>query len=362
MKRYLSCLLLLTLLLSACGDPRPVDSPTPGTPQPSTPSIMAIGNFQEFPLPQQNSGLMRPAVDRDGRIWFGEMNRNFLAVFDPHTRQFHQMTPPDGHNGIMGVTVAADNTIWFAEQYANYIGHYLPTTNEYQTYPLPTLTVPDPGDVSKTLTLPSAPNDIALDTQGNIWFTELNADALGRLDPRNGNIRQYPIAIQKSTRKLNPYGIAVDLRGMIWFTQTSNTRIGRLDPASGHISFFAMHGLDTPLMEIASDTHGIIWATSFANGLLLRLDPQTGAFTPYFAPFTGNSAGGLYGLTITPPGEVWITITAENKLARLDVANNRFLYYPIPTQGSLPLGLVVDAQHAVWFTEAGSNKLGMLQP
>ncbi len=121
---------------------------------------------------------MRPAVDHEGRIWFGEMGRNYLAYFDPRTQTFQQMTPPHGHDGIMGVLVAPDDTIWFAEQYANYIGHYFPTTGQYQVYSLPMLTKPDPSDTAKTLTLPRAPNDLALDAHGNVWFTELNADSL----------------------------------------------------------------------------------------------------------------------------------------------------------------------------------------
>jgi len=42
---------------------------------------MATGNFHEYPLPQSDSQMMRPAIDHHGRIWFGEMGRNNLAVF-----------------------------------------------------------------------------------------------------------------------------------------------------------------------------------------------------------------------------------------------------------------------------------------
>jgi len=115
------------------------------------------------------------------------------------------------------------------------------------------------------------------------------------------------------------------------------------------------------LMEVASDTHGIIWATSFSAGLLVRLDPHTGTFTQYYAPAPGN-AGGLYGLLVTRDDEVWITNPAANVIAQLDVASNRFMYYHIPTESSLPLGLVMSTDHTLWFTEAGSDKIGILKP
>ena len=57
-----------------------------------------------------------------------------------------------------------------------------------------------------------------------------------------------------------------------------------------------------------------------------------------------------------------MTLTGENAIAHLDIAAKRFIYYPISTPGSLPLGLVMGPHHTIWFTEAGSNKIGMLQP
>jgi len=326
----------------------------------TSPALTATGEFQEYPLPQSDSQLMRPAIDHEGRLWFGEMGRNYLAVFDPRTRTFRQMTPPHGRFGVMSVQVASDDTIWFVEQYANYIGHYYPTTGHYQVYPLPMLTVPDPSQVGKTLTLPGAPNELALDARGTVWFTEFNADAVGSLDPSTGLMRHYPLAAKRTVQTLVPYGVTVDPQGMVWFTEMSGEHVGRLDPTTGRIRLFAPPGSNMPPMEIASDTQGIIWVTTFSTGLLLRLDPRTGAFTSYAAPFSDPHTGGLYGLAMTAAGEVWVTVLAENVIARLDVAAHRFISYRIPTPGSEPLGIVMGPDHTFWFTEV--DKIGMLRP
>src|SRR5579875_3800920 len=143
MKRLLPLSCLLILLLVGCNNPAPLPAEHGSG---NTSQTVAAGNFQEYALPQKNSGLMRPAVDHQGRIWFGEMGKNYLANFDPRTQTFQQMTPPHGLDGIMGVEVAADDTVWFAEQTANYIGHYFPTTRQFTVYPLPTLSIPDPSN------------------------------------------------------------------------------------------------------------------------------------------------------------------------------------------------------------------------
>jgi len=370
MKRLYGLLLLTLLaLLAACGDAftptspvGPIDSPTVSSQPTTTPSMQATGKFQEYALPQDNSGMMRPAIDHEGRIWFGEMNRNFLAMFDPRTGTFMQIKPLHGAFGIMGIAVGADDSIWYAEQYANYIGRYFPATRQFHLYQLSTVTAPDPSNAGKTLTLPAAPNDLAIDSSGNIWFTELNTNAIGKLDPRNSSIQQYSLSSAGDKQALDPYGITIDPRGNIWFTEASVSRLGRLDPASGAIRYYPVTGINTALMEVASDAHGTIWATAFTSGLLVSLNPATGVVTRYYAPSANNNTGGLYGITISPTGEVWVAISAIGVIARLDVSANRFVYYTIPGDGSLPLGVVVDTHHALWFTEAGSNKIGTLQP
>lgn len=362
----LSLITILLFLLTACSDRSTSANGSTTTSElnqhPNTlQALTGNGDFREYALPQNDSGMMRPAIDHEGRIWFGEMGHNYLSVFDPRTQKFEQMTPPEGQSGIMGVIVAPDDTIWFAEQYANYIGHYLPTTKHYQLYRLPTLQIPDPGNPNNTLTLPSAPNDLTIDAQGIIWFTEMNSDSIGVLNSQNGQIKHYQLSAKKTHQTLNPYGITSDRQGMIWFTEASSKSIGRLDPKTGAVHRFTMPNASSSLMEIASDAHGTIWATAFNNGLLLSFDPQSETFTPFYAPFTGTP-GGLYDLIITPNGEIWVTITAENAIARLDLVAKRFIYYAIPTQGSIPLGLGLGPDHTIWFTESGSNKIGMLKP
>lgn len=375
MKKSIFCttcvlFLLLLCLLSACGDAYavpsdlggPIDSPTTAQQQTQTPFQAATGAFQEFALPQKQSGLMRPAIDAQGRVWFGEMSRNYLGAFDPQSKDFWQGTPPGGQSGIMGIVVAPDETIWFAEQYADYIGHFSPLSGQFHVYPLPSITVPDPSHPGQNLSLPSAPNDIALDRHGTLWFTELNANAIGSLDTTSGTLHQYPLTSDKKAKALNPYGITIDPQGVVWFSEASTNRLGRLDPVGGQISYFTPPGTNSPLMELASDARGYIWATTFAAGFLLQFDPSSSHFTIYSAPGATTGSGSLYGLLIASNGDVWVAITAENMLARLDVKQQRFFSYVIPTSNSLPMGLVEDRQHGIWFTEAGSDKIGLLQP
>ncbi len=323
-------------------------------------SVLTEGGLvREYAL-RKESEVMRPAIDHQGRIWFGAMGQNALVVFDTRTSTFEYLTPPLGHHGIMGVQAAPDGTIWFAEQYANYIGHYFPSKGRYQIYPLPWITIPDQRHAGQTLTLPSAPNELTLDAHGDVWFTEFNADRLGRLDPRTGHMQHYLLAPKPSVQTLYPYGVTIDRQGNVWFTESGSNQLGRLEPTTGAIHIFAIPDSHALTMEIASDEQGSLWVTSFTPGLLFRLQPGTGAFTTYTVSLRGNERGTLYGLLVPPSGDVWVTNLDANMLERLDVRTGHFLSYRLPTPDSLPLGLVMDANQNLWFT--GMDRIGMLHP
>ncbi len=304
---------------------------------------------------------MRPVLDSKGRVWMGEMGSNKLAVFDPQTETFQQQTPPRAQGGIMGLVVAHDDTIWFAEQSANYIGHYLPDRQQFQTYDLPDVTTPDPSDTHNTLSLPSAPNDLALDAQGNVWFTEMNADTIGMLDSKSDQFKHYPLAPTKSVQKISPYGITIDAANTVWFSEATSNKLGHLNPHTGDVHFYTNPASDNALMELANDAHGTIWATTFSQSTLVSFNPHTEAFTTYTP--NSSTAGGSYGLSITSDNSIWITLTQNNQLAHFNMKTSRFAaYYTIPTSASLPLGVVVDTpRQTVWFTESGADMLGKLK-
>ena len=360
MKHFTLLIILLSFLLltGACSS-NSAFLPTAGSQAQQRSPAQSTPHFSEYPLPQHNSGIMRPAVDHEGRLWFGEMGINALASFDPHTRQFQQLHPPHGDAGIMGTIVAPDDTIWFAEQSADYIGHYNPRTNSYRIYNLPTIFTPDPNNKGHKLSLPSAPNDLTLDAHGTLWFTEMNANALGALNTTTGTITHYAIPTAKPAQALNPYGILADAHGIIWFSELGSNNLGRFDPIIHTFHFFTLPGTSNPLMELAQDRQGTIWATTFSTATLVAFHPATSTFNTYTIP--GSNSGELYGITITPHNAIWVTAPTINAIARFDPTSRHFTPFAIPTGGSMPFGIVSTNATTLWFTEAVSDKIGCLQ-
>jgi virginiamycin B lyase len=346
---------LLGLLVSACYGIAPPGPQTVTNAAPvvtpaaaSAPYTIIPGKIRELPVGDSNAGMMRPAVDSAGNVWFGEMNYGYLAELNSNTGTFHHFTPPHNLEGIMGIAIDRLGNVWFAEQYANYIGRFTPSTRTFKIYPLP----PYRGHTA-------GPQDLLFDNAGNLWFTELLGNAIGRLNPTTGQIHIYPIP----TANLLPYGLTLGHDGTIWFSSLASGKIGRLDPATGAVRLYTLPQ-PTPAMELTTTPDGSIWFAGYQSGILGQINPQTGQITTSIPPSPLGLRSGLYGLISDAQGNLWFTYIGNNAIGKFIPANGHYILYQIPIPDSGPFGLAFSRQGTIVFTEsaASANSIGVLTP
>src|SRR5262245_55980032 len=73
------------------------------------------------------------------------------------------------------------------------------------------------------------PHDPAVGGDGALWFTEQMQNKIGRVDPKTGAFKEYPLKVENS----GPHGLVSDREGNIWFTGNFAAYIGKLDPKTG---------------------------------------------------------------------------------------------------------------------------------
>ncbi|HTA57712.1 MAG TPA: hypothetical protein VK805_06150, partial [Candidatus Baltobacteraceae bacterium] len=94
------------------------------------------------------------------------------------------------------------------------------------------------------------PHDPAVGADGALWFTEQMVNKLGRLDPKTGEFKEYPLATDKNS---GPHGLVADKEGNIWFTANFGGYIGKLDPRTGKVTEYKMP------VEKADDPHTAVF-------------------------------------------------------------------------------------------------------
>ena len=157
------------------------------------------------------------------------------------------------------------------------------------------------------------PHDPAVGADGALWFTEQMVNKLGRLDPKTGEIKEYPLPTDKNS---GPHGLVADKDGNIWFTANFGGYIGKLDPRTGKVTEYKMpvEKADDPHTAVF-DAHGILWFTVQGGNMVGRLDPQTGKIELKEVP---TEAALPYGIQINSKGVPIFCELGTHKMAAID--------------------------------------------
>lgn len=328
-------------------------SPTATGAAPSgLPSGVLAAQVKSYPVAPDNAGLMQPAVDGQGNIWFGEMATNKLARLNPSTGTVDTWQPPNGRYNVMAVAIDAHGAVWFTEQAANYIGRFDPATQQFKTYPL--------AQVSGHGV---SPQSLVFDSHGVLWFTEI-AGAIGRLDPATGTITTWKVPAPRSNTPSYPYSIAVAPSGEVWVGLLTGGALARLNPATGDVKLVLLPDPQAQLFSMAADSTGRIWFSELQSGKIGMVDTRTAAVQEFAVPQTLGDPAGLYALTVTANGDVWVACAAANALIRFTPTSAAFTLYALPIAQSVPFGLAQSSSGTLWFTADAqpANYVGAFTP
>src|SRR5437667_299854 len=159
-----------------------------------------------------------------------------------------------------------------------------------------------------TPTASSRPTGIAAGPDGNLWFTETGANAIGRITPA-GVITEFPIPTANSS----PWAITAGPDGNLWFTMPlgPGRGLGQITTSGVVTEFSCCH---QPPLAISAGPDGNLWFTE--SGYLRR-------------GMGGHSAGWIGRMTTTG-------VITE---------------FPIPTVGSTPIGITAGPDGNLCFTE-----------
>ena len=65
---------------------------------------------------------------------------------------------------------------------------------------------------------------------GFVWFTEVDGNRIGQLDPSAGNVQASIVEFAVPTAASKPTSITAGPDGNAWFTEAAGDKIGRITP------------------------------------------------------------------------------------------------------------------------------------
>jgi virginiamycin B lyase len=227
---------------------------------------------------------------------------------------------------------AADGSIWYAGQYGNLIGRLDPKTGKAREYPLPAN---------------ANPHTVQLDPKGRPWYSGNKNGTVGWVDPASGKATVYKMPDPEAK---DPHTITFDRKGIVYFTFQASNMIGRLDPDSGDIKLAKVAAQRSQPYDIKFAPDGTLWVSCNARPCLLKVNPDTLDITEVKLPLAGTT---VRRLDIAPDGIVWYVNSGMGRIGRLDPRTGEIKEWDSPSgPRSHPYGIAA-LDGAVWYNESG---------
>ncbi|OFW04137.1 MAG: hypothetical protein A3G20_02175, partial [Acidobacteria bacterium RIFCSPLOWO2_12_FULL_59_11] len=181
------------------------------------------------------------------------------------------------------------------------------------------------------------------------------------------------------------HDLAVDLQGNAWFTDnvTPKRSIGKVDPKSGRVTDYtdlSQKGTPVPVHDVNVDQEGNLWIPNGVDGSWDRFDPKTEKFqhfpTPAGAP---RGIGGLVG--IDSKGNIWGRVGGARVKAtdakfgidywvsdpnqpggasKLNPKTGEYTYYKARRGAMSVYSIGVDAEDNAYFTQVNLDRIGVV--
>jgi virginiamycin B lyase len=231
-----------------------------------------------FPLADESSGPNGIIAGADGNLWFTEFNAKKIGRITP-TGQITEFPLPGGipvDTGPHEIAAEPDGNLWFSIPGANKVAQITPSgvVTEFQ---LP----PPPAGTAGALQVPPTrrPASITAGPDGNLWFTERDINAIGRITP-DGKFTSFSLPYNRWSPGMNDdigeIGVA---DGAIWFSEQVSKCVGRITP-DGVVNEFADAPAPgtNPASTLTVGPGGDLWFTEMVyqspSNIIARLNPR----------------------------------------------------------------------------------------
>jgi virginiamycin B lyase len=192
------------------------------------------GEAAPYALNSPITRLGRLAVAPDGSVWFADASGWGITQLENGTFKQHASVAAD--DGPYGVAVSADGVVWATLQRSGKLVRI------------------NPDGTSASLDIPrrgAVPTDLALASDGSVWFLEFRANRLGQF--KAGKFTEFEVGREN----VGLSGLAVAADGAVWFGMVRTSSLGCL--RNGKVASIRLPRANARPYSVAVDPSGNVW-------------------------------------------------------------------------------------------------------
>jgi virginiamycin B lyase len=327
---------------------------------PAPPAGEALeATVSEWQLGKENDAMIHDLeIGIDGKVYTVDMTADAMEVLDPVTGKREIFSIPGGKaydstdapiKGPHSVEVAPNGDMWITLALSGEMAKFDYKTKQY------TVVSGAPAPRKRS----GYPHTLRVDATGDkVWWTDA---ALGvySIDTKTYEVKAYKLPDANQVRGggasgesagVTPYGLSIAPNGKVWYTKLNGQRLGRVDPSKPDGDPLQIVEWAPPVHgprrhEVAPD--GLVWVPGWASGDIASFNEETEEWKVYKLPHGPNSMP--YALSVHPKtGEIWINGTGSDSMLRFNPKTETFTEYRMPTRVTYTREVEFDADGDVW--------------
>ena len=215
------------------------------------------------------------------------------------------------------------------------------------------------------------PHDVLVDADGTAWYSDFGEQFIGKIDPKTGNVTDYPIPELKKGFPQGTLELQLDKEQNLWVSMMYQGGIAKFDRKSQKFQVYAVpkewqgdHTQQSMVNPVNSHVDGKVWTNNQDTHAIYRLDVATGQYENLgeFQIPGANRSINAYGIPTDSQNNLYLLEFSSNNIGRIDAKTKEFKVFSTVTQNSRPRRGRFDEQDRLWFAEYGANGIGMLDP
>jgi virginiamycin B lyase len=284
-----------------------------------------VTRIVEHPVTDASAGPYGITVTDDGAVWFTLVHAGRVGRRDVDgSLQFADLGDTSQPSLLSRAT---DESVWVTDTTGNRIVHVGRGARDAIRV-LNEVAVP---------TMESSPFGITSLYDGTVWFTELAADALGRVDIM-GRVTEFPVG-----RADVMASMIAGSGESVWFTLNQGNAVGHVRGGDAAIQYFELPRAASGPVGITVAEDGAVWFAEVLGGALGRIG-RDGVLTEILLPDPDSKP---HAITAAPTGGCWFTLWGSNQVGFVSDAGELTLH-DLPTPASEPHGIAVAPDGRVW--------------
>ncbi len=190
----------------------------------------------------------------------------------------------------------------------------------------------------------SSPYGVAVDTQGNVYVADSKDN-----DIKEWTLSNKTVIILVSSGLSTPFGIAVDKNGNVYFSDSGHNTIKEWVAATKTVSTLVSAGLSGP-RGVALDSLGNLYFADTGNNAI----KEWSAVSKSVTTLVSSGLSGPSGVAVDGEGNVYIADSGNNAMKRWS-PSTLLVTTLVSTGLKSPAGVAVDTQGNLYIADAGDS-------